>query len=225
MLNLRQFQIILRLPIVHILAEDPGDLVKARRADLCCSEDDKLLLGAHLCVSFCIVPFYVFTFLSCASSFCFHCPAVVWVRHDERLLFQKFPEVVFMDFTANSNEEKRPLYLMCFKLSDGKSCVALRAFVPSEQSWVCTFLNKVAMPTLLGTESMSRIIMGITDQCSNEATAWANARAAGVHTAYHMLCAWHKIIQGMHKLGLISGFPNQYVCMLLCSVVTICCNC
>ena len=47
------------------------------------------------------------------------CIAVAWVRHEERLLFQKFPEVVFMDFTANTTKEKRPLYHMCFKTNTG----------------------------------------------------------------------------------------------------------
>ena len=44
---------------------------------------------------------------------------VAWVRHDERALFNRFPEVCFMDFTANTTTEKRPLYLLCFKTSSG----------------------------------------------------------------------------------------------------------
>jgi hypothetical protein len=32
--------------------------------------------------------------------------AVAWVRHEDRLLFQKFSEVVFMDFTSNTTKEK-----------------------------------------------------------------------------------------------------------------------
>ena len=47
------------------------------------------------------------------------CEAIAWVRHEDRLLFQKFPEVVFMDFTANTTKEKRPLYHMCFKTNTG----------------------------------------------------------------------------------------------------------
>jgi hypothetical protein len=35
---------------------------------------------------------------------------VAWVRHDERALFRRFPEVCYMDFTANTTKEKRPLY-------------------------------------------------------------------------------------------------------------------
>jgi hypothetical protein len=136
--------------------------------------------------------------------------AVVWVRADERALFGKFPEVAFMDFTANTNEEKRPLYLMCFKLSNGESAVALRAILPSEQSWVCNFLDSVAKPTLLGKQAISRIVMGITDQASNEATAFANAKARGIHNAYHCLCGWHKIHQGIRHLNM-GSFIDKYV--------------
>ena len=105
-----------------------------------------------------------------------------------------------MDFTANTNDEKRPLYLMCFKLSNGESSVALRAIVPSEKAWVCQFLNTVAKPKLLGRPAMSRIVMGITDQCGNEQKAWASAVATGVHSGYHLYCGWHKICQGIGKL-------------------------
>ena len=155
-----------------------------------------------------VLPFHVSQLLMCTTPLC---AAVAWVRHEERLLFQKFPEVVFMDFTANSNQEKRPLYLMCFKLSTGESCVALRAILPSEQSWVCNFLTEKAMPKLLGKVAMARVVMGITDQCSNEATAWASARGLSVHFAFHLLCAWHKIYQGIFKLGLFKDFPDPYV--------------
>ena len=49
----------------------------------------------------------------------------------------------------------------------GTSVVALRAYVPNEQAWVCDLLSRVAKPKLLG-KAMLRIQMGITDQCSQE---------------------------------------------------------
>ena len=49
----------------------------------------------------------------------------------------------------------------------GKSAVALRAYVPNEQAWVCDLLSRVAKPKLLG-KAMQRIQLGITDQCSQE---------------------------------------------------------
>ena len=115
-----------------------------------------------------------------------------------------------MDFTANTNQEKRPLYLMCFKLSNGESAVAMRAILPSEQSWVCNFLDTHAKPLLLGAGTMKRIKLGLTDQASNEATAWANAKLRGVHTAFHALCAWHKTYVGIFALHL-GKMPKEYV--------------
>jgi hypothetical protein len=49
----------------------------------------------------------------------------------------------------------------------GTSAVALRAYVPNEQAWVCDLLSRVAKLKLLG-KAMQRIILGITDQCSQE---------------------------------------------------------
>ena len=49
----------------------------------------------------------------------------------------------------------------------GKCFVALRAYAPNEQAWVCDFLARVAKPKLLGS-AMKRIQLGITDQCSQE---------------------------------------------------------
>jgi hypothetical protein len=53
--------------------------------------------------------------------------AVAWVRHEERLLFQRFPEVVYMDFTANTTREKRPLYQLAFKTSFGDFVLSFSA--------------------------------------------------------------------------------------------------
>jgi hypothetical protein len=49
----------------------------------------------------------------------------------------------------------------------GTSAVALRAYVPNEQTWVCDLLSRVAKPKLLG-KAMQRIQLGITDQFSQE---------------------------------------------------------
>ena len=68
---------------------------------------------------------------------------VAWVRHDERALFKRFPEVCFMDFTANTTKEKRPLYLLCFKTSSGfGTCNVLFLFLYD----ICLFDNTYRCP-------------------------------------------------------------------------------
>ena len=46
----------------------------------------------------------------------------------------------------------------------GEGAVALRAFLPNEQSWVLTLLHTVIQPKLLGTHTMHRVVLGISDQ-------------------------------------------------------------
>ena len=96
-----------------------------------------------------------------------------------------------MDFTANTTREKRPLYQLTFKTSFGEfmhsfsasfsaemsfcfllgeGAVALRAFLPNEQSWVLTLLHTVIQPKLLGTHTMQRVVLGISDQVSYDDT-------------------------------------------------------
>ena len=150
--------------------------------------DGKMLLGFNTSCPSLLVIYY----LSCHPN---KTIVVAWVRHEERALFQRFPEVCFMDFTANTTKEKRPLYLLCFKTSSGfdrcisfyllhfillsvkrvidiscflvyvgEGAVALRAYVPNEQSWVCSLLHLVIQPKLLGSHTMKKIVLGISDQ-------------------------------------------------------------
>ena len=63
-----------------------------------------------------------------------------------------------------------PLTFNIYIHYSGKCFVALRAYVPNEQAWVCDFLARVAKPKLL-VIAMTRIQLGITDQCSQEQVA------------------------------------------------------
>jgi len=56
--------------------------------------------------------------------------AVCWVSDDERRLAEMFPEVLYMDVTSQTNNEKRPLFLVAGKDSCGKSFTAARIFLP-----------------------------------------------------------------------------------------------
>ena len=51
----------------------------------------KMLLGTLIC-------FVIAWYSNPPNNFIF--VAIAWVRHTERILFHKFPEVVFMDFTG-----------------------------------------------------------------------------------------------------------------------------
>jgi hypothetical protein len=57
--------------------------------------------------------------------------------------------------------------ITCLIVDPGEGAVALRAYVPNEQSWVCLLLHLVIQPKLLGPQTMRKVVLGITDQVSD----------------------------------------------------------
>ena len=76
--------------------------------------------------------------------------ALVWVLPEGKRLFQAFPEVMYIDGTHNTNNEKRPLITIGIRNSNGNVPIVLRAFVPNERAWLFRWLFQDAIPSLLG---------------------------------------------------------------------------
>ena len=61
----------------------------------------------------------------------------VSVASDEMIrALHMFPEVAYMDVTANTNKEGRDLFLVVGKDGDGSTFIANAAIIPSQQRWV-----------------------------------------------------------------------------------------
>jgi hypothetical protein len=67
---------------------------------------------------------------------------VAWVKDEELLLLQMFPEVLFMDVTSGTNKEGRGLFLVAGKDSNNNGFTGVRIFLPSEQLWVSNSLER-----------------------------------------------------------------------------------
>ena len=57
-----------------------------------------------------------------------------WMSDGAFREYLRFPEVLFIDATHASNNENRPLLLICGKDSNGKGFVLVRIFMPNETS-------------------------------------------------------------------------------------------
>ena len=65
-----------------------------------------------------------------------------WVDADADawLIFQWFPEVLYLDTTFSSCKEARPLMLICGRNSNGKGFIVARVYMPNEtKSFLCGF--------------------------------------------------------------------------------------
>mmetsp|Transcript_17811 Transcript_17811/g.45180 ORF Transcript_17811/g.45180 Transcript_17811/m.45180 type:complete len:175 (+) Transcript_17811:148-672(+) len=81
--------------------------------------------------------------------------AVAWTTDMQSVMFVRFPEVVAADTTAQTNQEKRPLFLLAALTADNKTFSALSALLPSLGRWVFDWLLRYAIPTLLPTEALA----------------------------------------------------------------------
>ena len=61
--------------------------------------------------------------------------AIACVISCERDYFSRFPEVLFVDSTAKTNNERRPLLIVAGKDANDKMFTILGAFIPNERAW------------------------------------------------------------------------------------------
>ena len=124
---------------------------------------------------------------------------VAWVTDNERRLFNAFPEVSFVDTTSQTNNELRPLLMMCGKDSNSQPFVALRFIMPSEQRWTFKWFYEIAAPILLGRKACSRNSLGITDGDPNEYMSFTSSMGVHYPNSMHLLCRWHLVTHNTNK--------------------------
>ena len=81
----------------------------------------------------------------------------------EKKLFQMFPQVVHVDTNSDTNNKNQPLVTITSRDTKGNAVTVLRIFMPNER--VCDFccLFEVALPTLIGAQSLSQVNVISTD--------------------------------------------------------------
>ena len=89
--------------------------------------------------------------------------ACAWVLPHEIHKFTLFPECLFGDVTAGTNKERRPFFHLCGKDSNNKSFTVLRAWLPSECSWVFHWLNHKVLVSFYSPDLLHKIRIYVTD--------------------------------------------------------------
>ena len=111
-----------------------------------------------------------------------------------------FPEVMFMDVIANTNRQKRDLFLMVVKDPSGECFIGNATLLPCGQLWIFTKLYRYFFYQLYGPTTLSRLRIALTDD--DTACHGAFDAAAKVMTCYanakHMLCVFHAIVMKYH---------------------------
>ena len=127
--------------------------------------------------------------------------SMIWSMPHCRQLFQAFPEVLFVDGTHKTNNEKYPLFTAGIRDENFNVVVILRAFCPNERGWMFEWLFKEAIPAILGADACRRVRTIITDGDSQETTELDAAISMGIYgSAIRRRCGWHILHQGCKNI-------------------------
>lgn len=129
-----------------------------------------------------------------------------WIDQDGWKMFQKYPEVLFIDTTHKSNNEGRPLLLIVGRDSNGKAFVVIRIFMPNETAGFYRWVFLRCVPYLLGKEVLSKVNVIITDGDSQEFTSIDQAIFKYFKSAIRLRCGVHVVMKTFEKSVMSSNF-------------------
>ena len=125
--------------------------------------------------------------------------SVAWVIPSEREYFSRFPQVLFIDATAQTNNERRPLLLICGKDAKGKMFPVLRAFLPNERAWVFRWVFNVALPSLFSKSVLEKVNIIVSDGDSQEYSQIDICINNHIRNASRVRCGWHLVDKYWNK--------------------------
>jgi len=107
-----------------------------------------------------------------------------------------FPEVFFMDVTANTNRQKRDLFLLVVKDACGETFIGNATVIPSGKRWVFQKIYQIFFRELYGDVTIGRNRLSITDDDHCEYGPFENCVATleCYAKSRHMLCVFHAIV-------------------------------
>lgn len=119
--------------------------------------------------------------------------AVAWISNTQKRYFRMYPELIGIDCTFKTNAEKRPMFVLVARTTNGKNIPVLNAFFPSEASWVFGWMFEVCLPYLLGPDALQDIRLVTSDQDRQCMDAFYSAAPFYYPNARLRLCKWHKV--------------------------------
>ena len=122
-----------------------------------------------------------------------------WTDEDGFRQFLRFPEVLFCDTTHKTNNEARPLLLVCGRDQNGNAFIVVRIFMPNETAAFFCWVFLKCLPTLLGKENLSRAKLLITDGDSAEFEAVEESIFAHFSQAIRGRCCHHVVQKTFEK--------------------------
>ena len=117
--------------------------------------------------------------------------AFAWTVPMEKLMFELFSSIIYVDTTADTNNEGRPLLTMAGKDTSSRLFPIIRAFLPNQQMWTFRWVFSVLLPRAYSKRILSKVQIIITDGDSQETNQLDNALSLYFPQARRVQCGWH----------------------------------
>ena len=132
--------------------------------------------------------------------------AVAWTSKSEKNHYIKYPYVIGVDTSAQTNHEDRPLFTVVVRSVDSKWFPIMRALFPSECQWVFGWIFNCVFDILLGKQWRTQTLLAITDGDSNEINQLRLSINTGLQDdslvrTHHRRCSAHFILKALDNYG------------------------
>ena len=126
--------------------------------------------------------------------------SITTVDDDMTRYVPMFPEVFFIDVIANTNRQKRDLFLMVVKDATGECFIGNAVLLPCGQLWAFTKIYRYFFYQLYGSVTLSRLRLALTDDDSASHGSFdaATHAMACYANAKHMPCMFHAEVMKFH---------------------------
>ena len=81
---------------------------------------------------------------------------IACVIPSEKKLFYLYPEVIFIDTTMDTNNEKRPLLHIAGRDPYGDTFTILRAYLPNKRTWIFRWVFNYIIPKMFGNKILKK---------------------------------------------------------------------
>jgi hypothetical protein len=114
---------------------------------------------------------------------------------------QMFPEVWFMDVTAQTNKQNRDIFIMVVKDASRQCYAGNITVIPSGQLWVFMRIYSMFFLELYGMVTVRRNRLALTDDDRSEHVPFDNLIETSEHyqKSKHMLCTFHALVKQFHE--------------------------
>ena len=136
---------------------------------------------------------------------------VAWSSVEEIRMFKRFPELIYCDATADTNNTKNQLVTFSGRTCDGKQFIFLRIWIHNQRTSTFQWIFRVVLKTFIPDAFYKQVQMCLVDGDPQQRVKLTEALQTYLKNAKHSTCTHHLITNGWKKYqpSIMSISPQQ----------------